>query len=136
MKRILTFALILTMVFSTSACGSSQAQGEKAPSAWADAVRIDLSDSSITVDGEFASTDPAHPVYTANDIVYYEDGKDFTYGEGTDTDAHSAKDAAAPTVVHITQPGTYALRRPQRRGNTGAQRRRHHLHRSARCYFL
>ena len=43
------------------------------------------------------------------DIVYYEEGKDFTYGEGTETDEHSAEEAAAHTVVHITEPGTYEL---------------------------
>ena len=47
--------------------------------------------------------------YLANDIVYYEAGKDFTYGEGTEQDAHSPEEAAAHTVVHITQPGAYRL---------------------------
>jgi len=73
------------------------------------AVKIELSDSSITVDGEAVSTDESSAVYVANDIVYYEDGKDFTYGEGTEEDAHTTEEAAAHTVVHITQPGTYAL---------------------------
>ena len=53
--------------------------------------------------------DPSAAVYAANDIVYYEDGHDFAYGEGTETDAHTAEEANAHTVIHITQPGTYAL---------------------------
>ena len=48
-------------------------------------------------------------VFITNDIVYYESGKDFTYGEGGEEDAHSADLAAVHTVVHITQPGTYRL---------------------------
>ena len=74
-----------------------------------DANRIELSDSGITLDGAAVGTDTTAAVYTANDIVYYESGKDFTYGEGTEADAHSPEEAAAHTVVHITQPGTYTL---------------------------
>ena len=72
-------------------------------------TQITLSDSGIAVDGSSASSDPGQAVYIANDIVYYEDGHDFTYGEGTAKDAHSAEEAAAHTVVHITQPGMYIL---------------------------
>jgi len=74
-----------------------------------DAVKIALSDEGITVDGAAVSGDPTNAVYTANDIIYYESGKDFTYGEGGVSDAHTADEAAAHTVVHITNPGTYAL---------------------------
>ena len=72
-------------------------------------VQIELSDSGITVDGKAASTSGGSVVYTAKDIVYYEAGKGFTYGEGTEKDAHTAQEAAAHTVVHITKPGTYRL---------------------------
>ena len=72
-------------------------------------VTIILSDVQILVDGTPAGTDPEAPVYTANDIVYYEAGHDFTYGEGEKSDEHTADEAAAHTVVHITQPGTYSL---------------------------
>lgn len=73
------------------------------------AVNIALSDDEITVDGEKVSEDPGSAVYTSCDIVYYEEGKDFTYGEGTEKDEHTAEEAEAHTVVHITEPGTYAL---------------------------
>ena len=69
-----------------------------------DAMTITLSDDGITTDA------PDTAVHTANDIVYYESGHDFTYGEGTQADAHTAEEAAAHTVVHITAPGTYILR--------------------------
>ncbi len=73
------------------------------------AVEILLSDTEITVNGETASADESAAVYTANDIVYYEMGKDFTYGEGTAEDEHTAEEAASHTVVHITQAGTYVV---------------------------
>lgn len=73
------------------------------------AEEIVLSDSGITVNGTDVSTDPSAAVYTANDIVYYEAGKDHTYGEGTKADAHTAEEAAAHTVLHITKPGSYIL---------------------------
>lgn len=73
------------------------------------AVYLQLSDEAITIDGDDATTDSKAAVYVANDIVYYEEGKDFTYGEGTEEDAHSKEEAEKHTVVHITKPGTYVL---------------------------
>ncbi len=74
-----------------------------------DAIWITLSDDAIEVDGEAVSTEDTAAVYMAKDIVYYEEGNDFTYGEGTEKDEHSREEADAHTVVHITQPGTYVL---------------------------
>lgn len=68
-----------------------------------------LNDEQILVDGNEIETDTKNAVYAANDIIYYEDGKDFTYGEGSTKDAHSKEEADAHTVVHITEPGTYRL---------------------------
>ncbi|MBR5283912.1 MAG: hypothetical protein IKU27_02525, partial [Clostridia bacterium] len=73
------------------------------------AVNIALSDDKITVDGSDITEDNTQTVYKANDIVYYEAGHDFTYGEGEASDEHTADEAAAHTVVHITKTGTYAL---------------------------
>ena len=72
-------------------------------------VAITLSDGEILVDGIPAGTDPEAAVYVANDIVYYEAGHDFTYGEGEKSDEHTADEAAAHTVVHIAKAGTYSL---------------------------
>ncbi len=74
-----------------------------------DGVKIQLSDEGITVDGEAIAADTSKAVYAANDIVYYESGKDFTYGEGTDKDAHTKAEADAHTVVHIAKAGQYVL---------------------------
>ena len=73
------------------------------------ATVIELSDEEITVDGSVISDDTESAVYAANDIVFYLEGQDFTYGEGEEADAHSQEEADAHTVVHITQPGTYAV---------------------------
>ncbi|MBE6571862.1 MAG: carbohydrate-binding domain-containing protein [Ruminococcaceae bacterium] len=72
-------------------------------------VSIHLSDDEITVDGKTADYEEKNEVFLSNDIVYYESGKDFTYGEGTEKDAHTEKEAQAHTVVNITSPGTYSV---------------------------
>ena len=72
-------------------------------------VKIHLSDDGITVDNAAISADTTAAVYVANDIVYYESGKDFTYGEGEEKDAHTKEEADAHTVVHIAKAGQYVL---------------------------
>ena len=108
MKRIA--ALFLGLAVAAAALSGCGAQGrETAAQEFPDAVSIVLSDDGITVDGKAVSADETAAVYTAHDIVCYESGRDFTYGEGTEADEHTAEEAEAHTVVHITQPGTYAL---------------------------
>ena len=100
---LLSLALAVPVL---TGCGDQTAE---TTSAFPDATSIVLSDDGVTVDGEAAPTAETAAVYTAHDIVYYEAGRDFTYGEGTEADEHTAEEAAAHTVVHITQPGTYAV---------------------------
>ena len=88
---------------------SDEAESVKLGAEVEGAVNIVLSDAGITVDGEAISESTEDAVYAANDIVYYEEGKDFKYGEGTEADEHSKEEADAHTVVHITKPGTYAV---------------------------
>jgi len=121
MKKTKLLALLLTPVLALSAC--SAPGGENATTSetltpspsipveelYPDAAAITLSDEGILVDGAPVTEDPTAPVYTAHDIVYYEEGHDFTYGEGTASDAHSAGEAAAHTVVHITEAGSYLI---------------------------
>ena len=115
MKKLISLLLCAAMTFSLAACGNTaqeQPQPEPAPEtpAWEGAVTIELSDDTIKVDGAEISHDESSAVHDAAEIVYYEEGKDFTYGEGEEGDAHSADEAAAHTVVTITQPGEYILR--------------------------
>lgn len=106
-RRPLSLALVLTLAASALAgCGESQTTGADLPEG---AVSLVLSDDGITVDGAAVTEDETAAVYTAHDIVCYQDGQDFTYGAGDASDAHSAEEAAAHTVVHITEPGTYVL---------------------------
>ena len=104
MKFAKTIALITAMLIMLTACGYASEAPEQP-----EVTVISVSDTAVTVDGAPAGTDASAAVYTANDIIYYESGKDFTYGEGVADDAHSAAEAAAHTVIHITQPGTYSL---------------------------
>ncbi len=68
---------------------------------------INLADSGITVSGL------SKPVTTSHDIIYYENRTTYasgnTYGEGTSADMHTAAEAAAHTVINITEPGIYRV---------------------------
>lgn len=72
-------------------------------------TKIDLSQTVVTVNGVAVGTVAEEGVYVANDIVYYESGKDFTYGEGEEADSHTKGEADGHVVVHITKPGQYVL---------------------------
>lgn len=100
MKKILACVLVLTLIFT----GCSLVNEQKI-----DGTQIKLSDNKITVDGKTVTNDNTQAVYTANDIVFYLSGQDFTYGEGSKEDEHEQSEADAHTVVHITQPGRYVL---------------------------
>lgn len=111
--RLLTLLLCALL---TGCTGGGEAGGSSAaPTATATApvqgtvTAIGLSDSGVTVDGQAASTDPSTAVYVGGDIIYYQDGTDQTYGEGEEGEKHTAQEAAAHTLVTITQPGTYRL---------------------------
>ncbi len=100
MKRLL--ACILVVVLFLTGC-NTPAEPE------IDGVHIKLSDEKITVDGKEITNDSAQAVYSAKDIVFYLEGQDFRYGEGTKDDEHSQAEADSHTVVHITKPGKYVL---------------------------
>ena len=106
--------LVLTVACLLTACTYTPKEGpvteqENTPVTQANGSSVVLSDDGITIDGKPVSDDIGAAVYTANDIVYYESGKSFAYGEGSENDAHTPEEAAAHTVVHITKPGTYTL---------------------------
>ncbi len=70
-----------------------------------------LSDALVTLNGQPVGTEGS--VYLSHDIIYYEDRDTYAsglpYGEGTDSEKHSAEEAAAHTVIHITAPGVYRV---------------------------
>ncbi len=101
MKRLLACILIIAVVFA--GCVKSE------PQTIFDGVQIKLTDSKITVDGEEITTDNAQSVYVSNDIVYYPEGKDFTFGAGTAEDEHEKSEADGHKVINITKAGTYVF---------------------------
>ena len=84
---------------------------ETGPVLTGEETAIVLSDDGVTVNGEAAGTEG--PVYLSTDIIYYEDLETYEsgnpYGEGGEADRHSAEEAAAHTVVNITEPGIYRV---------------------------
>ena len=118
-KKIVSLLLGLLLCVSIVACSSDKTSNVtdevlveegKSKFEMEGASYIELSDNLIMVDGDEVTTSSEEAVYVANDIVYYEEGQDFTYGEGTKEDEHSKEEAQKHTVVHITKPGTYVLR--------------------------
>lgn len=109
--KALPVLLAAALALTSTSCGNNNVT----PTATSPANEVGhtttlvLSDSGTTVDGSPASTSPSDAVYTGADIIYYEDGQDETYGEGTEQDAHTVQEAAAQTVVTITRPGTYRV---------------------------
>ena len=118
-KPLLSILLSFTLSVSLVACGASH-KGEVTEQTSVEEVKpkfeiegasyIELSDELITVDGKEATTNSNKAVYVDNDIVYYEEGNDFTYGEGSKKDEHPKEEADKHRVVHITEPGTYVVR--------------------------
>ena len=92
--------IMMATVFILSGCTDTSSKDE---------VQIVLSDSEVNIDGKVASTNKESAVYVGADIIYYEEGKDETYGEGSKEDAHSKEEAEKHTVITITKPGTYVV---------------------------
>lgn len=101
MRKIIVL-LICTLLFV--GCSNSDVTSND------DFITIALSDNEILVDGKEISKNASKDVYLANDIVYYEEGKDSSYGEGSKSDSHSEEEAKLHSVVHITKAGTYRLK--------------------------
>ena len=78
MKLLKSILILGCLVFVFSGCKNEEIM---------DGVKINLDDEIIKVDNEIITTDENEAVYIANDIIYYESGKDFTYGEGSEKDA-------------------------------------------------
>ncbi len=117
MNRWSILSILICVLFMLTACSSAESVPEgttgvsQAQTSVVDdgVVDIELSDSEVLIEGQPADSDSSKAVYVSNDIVYYEEGKDFTYGEGSEADAHSAEEAKAHTVLHISKAGEYNL---------------------------
>ena len=136
MKKAISLLLSAAMILSLAACaGQNEPQTdpitqpeENVAQNWEGATTIELSDEDVkvTIDGILNDVDlndlkvdqkipcisnqsNEAAVTVSRDVIYYEEGHDFTYGEGEEGDGHSAEEAAAHTVVTIIKPGTYVL---------------------------
>ena len=109
MKKAVSTVMALLLAVCAFSLTGCQKQQSKPNSDYADAINIHLSDETIMVNGEAISADETQAVYASHDIVYYEAGHDFTYGEGTKNDEHTKEEADAHTVINITKPGLYAV---------------------------
>lgn len=101
MKKIIVL-FICILLFVGCSNGSSVS--------YDDAITITLSDNEILVNDNKISMSTSDDVYLANDIIYYEEGKDSSYGEGTESDSHSIEESKSHSVVHITKAGSYRLK--------------------------
>ncbi len=121
MKKI-GLLLTIILVLGLAGCGKSDTKKEEKPEITptvgetveetiieTDAVKIELSNSEILVDGEKISEDSESAVYKANDIIFYLEDQGIEYGDGTKKDEHSQIEADAHTVVHINEPGVYEI---------------------------
>ena len=122
MKRLIALLLLLLLL---TGCGAKPTDPDAPPAPLGDApaaaapVRIaaapeadtviQLSDDGITANGKAVPEFNLNGIYTAHDIVYYPTGQDSSFGEGTEADAHDPAEAEAHTVLHITEPGVYAI---------------------------
>ncbi len=104
-KTVKLLVCVFAFILLLSSCNSP----EEAEKPQLDGVQIELSDNKITVDGKEITNDSSQDVYSAKDIVFYLEGQDFKYGEGTKDDEHSQVEADKHTVVHITKAGKYYL---------------------------
>ena len=102
-KRSLVVLLSLVMIGALALAGGSGLSGEGRETI------ITLADDGVLVDGSSISEDPSSAVYAGANIVYYEEGRGSSYGEGTYKDEHSANEAARHTVITITKPGVYRV---------------------------
>ena len=112
MKKALVCILTMGMIGGLlTGCGQSEVQGSSKGNQEKEenVIDIQLSEDGITVDGDVISTDENSAVYADNDIVFYLADQGFTYGEGEKEDEHTQEEADAHTVVHITEPGAYAI---------------------------
>ena len=125
MKKILSALLcaaLLTGCAAKPVPASSSEAPEPAPapivppeyiSRFSAVTDIVLSDDGILVDALDSGEEYNETVFVTHDIIYYEDRDTYDsgnlYGEGTDSDKHTAAEAASHTVVNITAPGAYRI---------------------------
>jgi len=118
MKKLLALLLACAMLSGCTAAPAettapAETETQPAPTVTepfqisGEVIEIRLDGQDITVSGDGSG------VFTSRDIVYYENKTEYEsgnpYGEGGESDRHTAAEAAEHLVVNITAPGTYRL---------------------------
>ena len=106
MNRISAAALLSAALLLSACTSPAPAPGaEKEGDVWT----LVLSDGEITLDGAVLDQGEEGTVTVTRDIVYYQDGTDESYGEGSAADMHTAQEADTHRVVTIREAGTYRV---------------------------
>lgn len=100
--------ILFSLLLVIGGCNQAEMIEDENPQQ-SDVIKIELSDEEILVNGELISEKQENGVYVGNDIVYYEEGTDEAYGEGDESDMHSAEEANQHQVIHITEAGDYVV---------------------------
>ena len=123
-KFLSTMLAVAICILAFAGCNKQQEgvmQGESSNSSqsgtqteYSDAKQIVLSDDGITVDGKtVAAGESESSVTVGGEIIYYHDMDNYEsgneYGDGNNSDRHTAEEAAGHTLVTITEAGTYRI---------------------------
>ena len=123
-KFLSTMLTVAICILAFAGCNKQQEgvmQGESSNSSqsgtqteYSDAKQIVLSDDGITVDGKtVAAGESESSVTVGGEIIYYHDMDYYAsgneYGDGNNSDRHTAEEAAGQTLVTITEAGTYRI---------------------------
>ena len=123
-KFLSTMLAVAICILAFAGCNKQQEgvmQGESSNSSqsgtqteYSDAKQIVLSDDGITVDGKtVAAGESESSVTVGGEIIYYHDMDNYEsgneYGDGNNSDRHTAEEAAGQTLVTITEAGTYRI---------------------------
>lgn len=118
LSTVLAFALCLSALAGCNAQKDDNSQSDSGQSGektdYSDAKQVVFSESGITVDGKtVAEGEEAGGVSVGGEIIYYHNMDSYKsgniYGEGGDGDKHTEEEAAAHTLVTITEAGTYRI---------------------------
>ena len=121
LSTVLALALCLSAFAGCSAQQGGNSQSESSGSSqsgiqteYSDAKQIVLSDDGITVDGKTVAAGESESCVTVGgEIIYYHDMDNYEsgneYGDGDDEDKHTEAEAAAHTLVTITEAGIYRV---------------------------
>lgn len=107
-QRALSLSAAAALALTLAACGSNTAQ-TGSESSGGEEQDLALSQDQVTLDGQVLSEGEDGAVTLGHDIVYYQEGQDSDYGEGTAQEEHSAGEADAHLVVTIREAGTYRV---------------------------